>query len=275
MAPVVEEEHGPRIRRCWIRRGQHQRRGRCQRRVSLPPPARTAGGAADDGSELDGDAALNVLIRQIAVLSVLFALCEMILPDGKVVIVCVLYDMTEEVKLKNVLIQESSYDALTGLYNRRGLDKQLEKLFAEPEKLGYSAFIMIDADGLKGINDTYGHEAGDIVLTTVARLAENSLGLQDVIGRYGGEEFIILLPERDVTEAVEVADAVRVKIAESLVRIDDKKISVTASFGVSHVHLVQADFKEAIKLAVRRADHALYAAKDNGRNNVQLYKEDS
>ena len=63
---------------------------------------------------------------------------KMILPNGKAVIVCVLYDMTEEVKLKNVLIQESSYDVLTGLYNRRGLDKQLEKLFAEPEKLGYS-----------------------------------------------------------------------------------------------------------------------------------------
>ena len=96
---------------------------------------------------------------------------KMVTQEGKDVIVCVLYDMTEEAQLKNVLIQESYYDALTGLYNRRGLDKQLDELFAEPEKLGYSALIMIDADGLKGINDTYGHDKGDIYLKKMKLLS--------------------------------------------------------------------------------------------------------
>ena len=185
-------------------------------------------------------------------------------------------NVTERVEMQKKLHQLASYDGLTQIYNRvYFMERAVNKLESLTQKEGQASLILFDIDHFKNINDTYGHETGDIVLTNVARLAENSLGLQDVIGRYGGEEFIILLPERDVTEAVEVADAVRVKIAESLAHINDKKISVTASFGVSHVHLVQADFKEAIKLAVRRADHALYAAKDNGRNNVQLYKEDS
>ena len=118
---------------------------------------------------------------------------KMVAPDGRDVIICVLYDITEEVKLKNVLIQESNYDALTGLYNRRGMDKKLEELFAKPEEMRYAAVIMIDADGLKNINDTYGHDKGDIYLKKIANIINNYGIGSSVASRQGGDEYVLLL----------------------------------------------------------------------------------
>lgn len=122
---------------------------------------------------------------------------KMTTPDGKEVILCVLYDMTEEAKLKNILLQESYYDALTGLFNRRGLEKQLEQLFSKPEQLRYSAIVMIDADGLKGINDTYGHDKGDIYLKKIASIINNYGIGSRVAARLGGDEFVLFLYEYD------------------------------------------------------------------------------
>ena len=189
-------------------------------------------------------------------------------------IIITFVNVTERVALQKKLHRLASYDGLTQIYNRAYfMEQAVDALASLLQKEGTASLVLFDIDHFKSINDTYGHEAGDIVLANIARLAAGSLGPQDVIGRYGGEEFIILLPEKDAAEAVEVADMIRMKISESLFRTDGKAVAVTSSFGVSPVPNDQPDPKEAIKLAVRRADQALYAAKGSGRNNVQLYKE--
>ena len=183
---------------------------------------------------------------------------KMILPDGKAVIVCVLYDMTEEVKLKNVLIQESIYDALTGLYNRRGLDKQLEKLFAEPEKLGYSAFIMIDADGLKGINDTYGHDRGDIYLKKIANIINNYGIAGSVASRQGGDEYVLFLYDYDSEkELIKAIESLQYIQNHNAIHIDkNKDISVRFSMGYSLVNGC-TDYHKLLK----EADEKMYQNK--------------
>lgn len=181
-------------------------------------------------------------------------------------------NITERVEMQKKLHQLASYDGLTNIYNRTFfMHQSVNKLKSIKQKEGYASLIMFDIDHFKQINDTYGHEAGDIVLANVAQLAKSSLEPQDIIGRYGGEEFIILLPGKSVKEASELANIIRISIAESLAHIHGQTIYVTSSFGISPVLLAQSDQKEAIKLAIRKADHALYTAKNNGRNNVQSF----
>lgn len=185
-------------------------------------------------------------------------------------------NITERVEMQKKLHLLASYDGLTQIYNRTYfMEQAVNKLESLMQKEGCASLILFDIDHFKQINDTYGHEAGDIVLTNVAKLAKTSLGPQDMIGRYGGEEFIILLPEKDVKEAFEAADKIRAKISGSVINVDDKIIHVTSSFGVSSIQCGQPNQKAVIKLAMRKADNALYAAKNNGRNNVQLFKEGS
>lgn len=94
------------------------------------------------------------------------------------------------------------------------------------------------------------------------------------MGRYGGEEFIILLPNTDLEKVYTLANTIRAKISQNAVVHSEQKINVTSSFGISHVPIIPGDQSETIKLAIRKADHALYVAKNRGRNNVQIYKED-
>ena len=177
-------------------------------------------------------------------------------------------NITERVELQRQLTQLANYDGLTKVCNRRYfLDQSVAILKSANES--NSALIMFDIDYFKSINDTYGHEAGDIVLSLVAKLAKDSLREQDLIGRYGGEEFLILLPAMNLEDAVELANTIRITISDYITCINDKHIKVTASFGISPVSNTLTDPAEAIKHAINKADQALYAAKDNGRNNVQ------
>ena len=105
----------------------------------------------------------------------------------------VIIDVTTEVIRRRKIEVERDIDALTGLYNRRGLDTRLTKLFAEPDKLGHSAVVMIDADGLKEINDTYGHEIGDIYLKEIAEIIHHTGVRKSVVSRMGGDEFVLFL----------------------------------------------------------------------------------
>ena len=159
---------------------------------------------------------------------------KMTTPDGKEIIICVLYDMTEEAGLKKLLIQEANYDALTGLYNRRGLDKKLEELFSEPEKLDYSAIIMIDADGLKGINDTYGHDRGDIYLKKIANIINNFGIGSSVAARQGGDEYVLFLydytSEEELLRTIETLKYIQ---GHSTVHFD-RKINVPLKFSMGY-----------------------------------------
>ncbi|HEX2780945.1 MAG TPA: sensor domain-containing diguanylate cyclase [Gemmatimonadaceae bacterium] len=158
-------------------------------------------------------------------------------------------------------------DPLTGLSNRRHFDEQMARIVSDSLAHGTPASLVVaDVDHFKKVNDTYGHEAGDAVLKAVARVFLDCLRAEDVCARYGGEEIAILLPETSVARAQEVAERVRRAIEAKPIAHGDRRITVTASFGV-------AGYPEST--AVRdalfpTADRALYEAKAGGRNRVTV-----
>lgn len=155
-------------------------------------------------------------------------------------------------------------DALTGIFNRGELDEQLEKIHQkwdlEPT-IPYSV-VFLDIDHFKSINDNYSHAVGDRVLIDVARLVQDELYSGEIIGRYGGEEFVILCPETPLETALERAERLRRAICENSIA-GREEIHVTASFGVAQIE--DGDTTESV---VKRADAALYEAKESGRNKT-------
>lgn len=160
-------------------------------------------------------------------------------------------------------------DALTGLPNRR---ETLERLRLELERSARSghpvAVFMLDIDHFKRINDTWGHAAGDDVLVAVAQVARASLRRIDSCGRIGGEEFLVMLPETDREEALAAAERLRAAIADQAVIDGGQPMRVTVSVGVAIHH--PADPLPTPDLLIQRADHALYAAKESGRNRIVM-----
>lgn len=159
----------------------------------------------------------------------------------------------------------SRTDGLTGILNRRALYESLEKeiLRAGREKTPLS-IIMLDIDFFKKINDTYGHNAGDAVLKELVRRILAELRPYDTFGRYGGEEFIILLPGAFMYECLTVSERIRGAIRNKSFDIPPSGIQVTSSFGVA-----EFDFKENSDTLINRADVALYKAKKNGRDRIE------
>lgn len=162
-------------------------------------------------------------------------------------------------------------DELTGLRNRRYL---MERLRAELKQVARTtrplACIMFDLDHFKHINDTYGHEKGDRILQEVAAAARRQCRESDVLSRFGGEEFVLVLPDTTLDGAVEMAERLRQAIASCQVTMKDgETLTVTASFGVTWLkELKQEVAVEEIAL-LKRVDDALYIAKDRGRNRIE------
>jgi diguanylate cyclase (GGDEF)-like protein len=154
-------------------------------------------------------------------------------------------------------------DALTELQNRLSANERLRLEFLRMKRTGrsYSALLM-DIDYFKDINDTYGHETGDHVLKQVADVLQTSIRTTDFVARFGGEEFLVLLPETAEKGALLIAEKIRNAVAE---RPFPAARQVTISVGVSCARLQDSNEDEA----VRRADTALYQAKEQGRNRVQ------
>lgn len=154
---------------------------------------------------------------------------------------------------------ESRTDPLTGLSNRRALDDSLESLFAMKDRYELTfSLCILDVDHFKRINDEYGHLEGDRVLQEVANLVDNCVRETDVVTRYGGEEFVVLMPSTDLDGANMFAERVRVAAAE--------KLKVTVSGGVA-----QASAADEPQTLLARADAALYRAKANGRNCIYCH----
>ncbi len=151
-------------------------------------------------------------------------------------------------------------DALTELKNRRAMRESLEAALAT--RSDGCAIVLIDLDHFKHVNDRYGHAAGDRVLQTFAERALQTTRTQDEIGRWGGEEFLLMLRNTDVIEAHQIAERLRVEIAEQPVVLDNQEIKLTFSAGVSWF-----DDEASIDLALKAADDALYKAKES-RNTV-------
>ncbi|MFK7957620.1 MAG: diguanylate cyclase, partial [Lysobacterales bacterium] len=159
----------------------------------------------------------------------------------------------------------SNTDSLTGLYNRQHLTNRLERLLSASEE-GRTPFaiLMIDLDRFKALNDDYGHVAGDEAIRRIAEHIRDTLRKSDYAARFGGEEFVVLLPKVDAPHAFELAERLRLAVASTPVHFDHHQLRVTASIGVASYpeHGRNGD------LLIRRADAALYEAKDQGRNTT-------
>ncbi|MEW5757654.1 MAG: GGDEF domain-containing protein [Pseudomonadota bacterium] len=161
----------------------------------------------------------------------------------------------------------SKTDALTGLWNRGHLEEHLEAEFARAKRYDNElTVLMLDLDHFKHINDTYGHLAGDEVLREAAKRVRKTLRESDFVGRYGGEEIMVILPETGLLNAQVVGEKLRKVIAEATVEFDGNEIPITTSIGISAFH---PRFDKAQKI-IEAADEALYQSKANGRNRVTV-----
>jgi diguanylate cyclase (GGDEF)-like protein len=157
-------------------------------------------------------------------------------------------------------------DALTGLANRRAIDEVLGREVQRAQRYGTSlTLILTDLDYFKSINDTYGHHVGDQVLASFARVLGDSVREVDMAGRWGGEEFIVLMPGIGLVEALQAAERMRLAVAAEPFRAAGVTFGYTASFGVATLDLAQP----TLDALLGRADAALYRAKNNGRNRVE------
>ena len=160
-------------------------------------------------------------------------------------------------------------DELTGLLNMRGFSIAANRLFGQALRYNRAATIlMIDSDNLKMVNDTHGHEAGNRLLKQLTRLVQAELRYTDVLARYGGDEFVVLLPETPSAGALDVASRIREAIASAPLEIDGKRVGCTVSIGLAS-HPADGNSMDAV---VARADRAMYQAKRGGRNRVVAFQ---
>jgi len=168
-----------------------------------------------------------------------------------------------EAQLAELSAQVSS-DPLTGLLNRRGFqatfEREQQRIKRHPAPL---ALAILDLDNFKKLNDTLGHQAGDEALKYLATMARTHLRAQDVVGRYGGEEFVVLLPDTDAETAAEVIRRLQRALTRDLFFVDERHLVITFSAGVTQVAAA-----ETLDQAIARADAALYEAKRAGKNRV-------
>jgi diguanylate cyclase (GGDEF)-like protein len=174
------------------------------------------------------------------------------------------HDEIEE-KYHSKLFNFASKDSLTGMYNKRYVMNELQKHINMAKRNNrIFSLVMIDIDNFKKINDTYGHVTGDEFLKKVAFTIDLNLRQQDVSGRFGGEEFLIILPETTIEGAFNLAKRIRKKIADTEILHKGKTIKGTISIGVSQFDIKSPDLKTLLK----SADNALYMAKQAGKNKV-------
>lgn len=174
--------------------------------------------------------------------------------------------LQDELRVKNAsLAQLSSVDGLTGLRARRFVDEVLSIEFLRARRYRTPlSIVMADIDHFKKVNDEYGHQAGDAVLRGVSELIQCMMRNTDVVGRYGGEEIIMIGPQSSAQGAAILAERLRGAIEAASFEHGDEKLSVTASFGVAEYQRHMA----SVEALVEAADRALYAAKEKGRNQV-------
>lgn len=169
------------------------------------------------------------------------------------------------------LQHESLTDVLTGLPNRRHFTEILKKAMTVSQRHQRPLCVAyFDLDFFKNINDTFGHEAGDMVLKEVCTTLKSNLRTEDSIGRMGGEEFCICMPDTSLKEAKIPIERYRIAIESLQLNYDDKPIHVTASFGLTQFK----PFKHDIASLLAHSDHALYESKTNGRNRVTALSYD-
>ena len=182
--------------------------------------------------------------------------------QGQLRIIASITDITEKKQLQSM----ASKDGLTSLLNRRALDEKLNNEFERAKRYQRNlSVIFVDIDHFKQVNDTYGHQAGDDALKAVANILDNRIRQSDTVGRYGGEEFLIVCPETNNDTAFRLAESIRKDI--ELLTLDQVG-HITASFGIS-IYMPKENIN-TVNLLIEQADSALYKAKHNGRNQVVI-----
>lgn len=177
---------------------------------------------------------------------------------------------TQNMKKINEQLKNQAYtDPLTGLYNRRQFDEISEKIMTlNIDRRSQGSLIILDIDNFKNVNDTYGHAVGDKVLINLSDILKKILRNDDVCVRYGGEEFVVVLPFTDKNNAIFLADKIRMTIEEEKVKYDaNDSLNYTISLGVTSILPTDKDIDEVL----HRADTALYKAKEDGKNKVYFF----
>jgi diguanylate cyclase (GGDEF)-like protein len=172
------------------------------------------------------------------------------------------------IRLREALRAQSTKDPLTGLYNRRYLqemlDREIRRAIRSEQALGV---LMLDLDHFKNFNDTYGHDAGDAVLRETASFLVRSIRAEDFVCRYGGEEFVVILPTADLRAAEARAQRIRAKLRDLVILHNGRSLGlITASIGVAALPAHGTNEKELLQAA----DAALYRAKREGRDRVAV-----
>jgi len=166
------------------------------------------------------------------------------------------------------------FDELTRVYNRRGFLKETEKIFKAiiykrkeiERRTGYKipfSIIFLDIDDFKNINDKFGHKFGDLVLQKVAKILKRNLRDSDIVARWGGEEFVIVLIGCNLKSAYKIAEELRKKMEKTVMKHKKERINITASFGV-----VSYSNEKTIYDLIHKADKTMYKAKEQGKNTV-------
>ena len=208
-------------------------------------------------SNLVADALSNIIIAWLASMIIFKKFVNEFINQKKI------EDKNEKLNKVNAKLKEiSDKDRLTGIYNRRKLEEILSDVYYKAERYNKNfSLILFDLDHFKKVNDNYGHQIGDKVLKEISKILLNSIRKVDYFGRWGGEEFLIILPETNLQAAEKLAERLRINIEESSF---SKVDNLTSSFGVASY-----SEEKGIEDIIQAADQALYRAKEKGRNRIE------
>jgi diguanylate cyclase (GGDEF)-like protein len=161
-------------------------------------------------------------------------------------------------------------DPLSGLFNRRHFFRLAEFALAEALRYQHSLSLMIlDIDHFKQVNDTYGHATGDGAIRLLAATIKTTIRAADVAARFGGDEFVILMPDTNTEQAIKSGQRLRLALAEITIPASQQRFHITLSIGVASL----SAGANSIDILLEHADRALYATKQGGRNQIQVYQE--
>lgn len=187
--------------------------------------------------------------------------------EGRTVLQATIRDITERKRLEAMLVERAQIDPLTELWNRRALMTRLRQEWSRKQRYGARGLVLImcDIDHFKSVNDTHGHQVGDDLLRRIAKVFLSQCRESDLPTRYGGEEFVIVLPGTNAEEAANLAERCRRGIEDIELDVDAGTVKVTASFGITD----DGDLP-SVDALIEQADKALYQAKHAGRNRIVL-----
>jgi diguanylate cyclase (GGDEF)-like protein/PAS domain S-box-containing protein len=180
----------------------------------------------------------------------------------------IIRDISDQKRREAELAHLAHHDALTGLFNRRRFQEELDNRLAHVRRYGgHGTLLLLDVDGFKAVNDTFGHQAGDVVLKALANLLQEQLRQVDVVARLGGDEFAALLHTPDMQQAAAVAGRLLNAVQKHTVTIDQHTLRCTISIGIA----LFPEHGSTNETIMEHADLALYRAKTNGRDQYQMF----